>query len=205
MTDAENPLALFERLARGIRETGYSVQTQGVPPEIIRMFAEHVRDMPETGFTAAGTGRGARRKVDTRIRSDDTAWIDGDIPCGAAWIAWMSALQSYLNTELFLGLFSFESHFARYRPGTFYKKHKDAFTGEKNRVLSVVLYLNTGWGAEDGGELALFTGGETDKTAHIAIVPEAGTLVAFLSEDIPHEVRVTRRERLSVAGWFRAR
>lgn len=33
--------------------------------------------------------------------------------------------------------------------------------------------------------------------------PRAGTLVVFLSEDMPHEVLETQRERYSIAGWFR--
>ena len=35
------------------------------------------------------------------------------------------------------------------------------------------------------------------------VEPRAGTLVAFLSEKIPHEVLAATRERYSIAGWFR--
>lgn len=61
-----------------------------------------------------------------------------------------------------LGLFSFESHFAHYAPGAFYKTHVDAFKGQANRVLSVVYYLNEAWGAKDGGEMVLYSDTQPD-------------------------------------------
>lgn len=36
------------------------------------------------------------------------------------------------------------------------------------------------------------------------VLPRQGTLACFLSEDIPHEVLPPARERVSIAGWFRA-
>ena len=35
------------------------------------------------------------------------------------------------------------------------------------------------------------------------VVPRAGTLLLFMSEEIEHEVLPTRRDRASIAGWFR--
>jgi SM-20-related protein len=35
------------------------------------------------------------------------------------------------------------------------------------------------------------------------VTPELGTVVLFLSEEIPHEVLPAHRNRLGVAGWFR--
>ena len=104
--------------------------------------------------------------------------------------------------SLFLGLFSYEAHYAVYEPGGFYARHLDAFKGARNRVVSTVFYLNENWVGEDGGELAVFShDGAREPVALIA--PELGTLAIFLSEDIPHEVRLARRERYSIAGWFR--
>jgi len=37
----------------------------------------------------------------------------------------------------------------------------------------------------------------------IKVVPLFGTIVVFLSEEFPHEVLPARRDRFSVAGWFR--
>ena len=35
------------------------------------------------------------------------------------------------------------------------------------------------------------------------VLPLGGRLVVFLSEDIPHEVLPTQKERISITGWLR--
>ena len=37
----------------------------------------------------------------------------------------------------------------------------------------------------------------------IFLHPVCRTVVLFLSEEMPHEVRPARRDRYSVTGWFR--
>ena len=102
---------------------------------------------------------------------------------------------------MFLGLFSFESHFAHYRPGDYYKRHYDAFRGEANRVLSIVVYFNSGWTPKEGGELVLY---KDDKDRQgTKVIPLMGTIVVFLSEEFPHEVLKAKRDRHSIAGWYR--
>jgi SM-20-related protein len=67
-------------------------------------------------------------------------------------------------------------------------------------VLSCIVYLNDAWDARDGGALRLhLRGGARD------VLPVGGTLVAFLSDRVEHEVLAATRERLSVAAWFRRR
>jgi len=65
----------------------------------------------------------------------------------------------------------------------------------------MVTYLNSDWQPGDGGELVLYA--EDEVTEIATIEPRAGTLVLFLSEEIPHEVRPAIRDRISIAGWFR--
>jgi SM-20-related protein len=112
----------------------------------------------------------------------------------------MEMLRVGINRRLFLGLFDYECHFARYAPGSFYKKHVDAFRGRSNRVLSTVFYLNPQWGSADGGELLIYSG---DGQVEASVKPTMGTLVVFLSETVPHEVLPAARLRHSIAGWFR--
>ena len=35
------------------------------------------------------------------------------------------------------------------------------------------------------------------------VTPSFGTIVVFLSEEFPHEVLPAKRDRYSIAGWFR--
>ncbi len=67
----------------------------------------------------------------------------------------MEALRQILNRELFLGLEEYESHFALYAPGAFYRAHLDRFRDDDKRTVSVVLYLNDDWLPEHGGALRL--------------------------------------------------
>lgn len=68
-------------------------------------------------------------------------------------------------------------------------------------MLSVITYLNPAWLPTDGGELVIYND-DKDRDG-IKVVPLYGTLVIFLSEEFPHEVLPSSRDRHSVAGWFR--
>ncbi|MDH5172415.1 MAG: 2OG-Fe(II) oxygenase, partial [Gammaproteobacteria bacterium] len=39
--------------------------------------------------------------------------------------------------------------------------------------------------------------------AGIKVTPALGTVAVFLSEDFEHEVLPARRDRFSIAGWYR--
>lgn len=192
--------ALFERIAQAIEADGYVVINDGLPAYLGEALLEHLARFEQHEFALAAVGRGPDAEQNKQVRRDKIAWIEAS-QYSAAWIAWTETLQLYLNRRLFMGLFSFESHFASYEPGAFYATHMDAFRGQSNRVLSLVTYLNEDWRQEQGGELVIYqpdTGAEL-----VRVAPLYRTLVLFLSEEFPHEVKPARRTRRSVAGWFR--
>lgn len=192
---------LFESIALDLLCQGYSVQTNALPIDLQTMLHHHVMHMPEYKFDEAAVGRQQSHQQASHIRNDQIAWINGESCAGAAWLQWMQALQVYLNRRLFLGLFSFESHFAHYAPGHFYQRHFDAFKGDANRVLSTVTYLNPDWQSAQGGELIIYP--QPGAEQGVKVVPELGTLTVFLSEEFEHEVCPSSRDRYSIAGWFR--
>jgi SM-20-related protein len=157
-------------------------------------------------FHAAGIGRGALR--DAAVRGDEVLWFEDDLtwaPEAARLLSGeFSALRDAINAATFLGLQDFEGHYAVYAPGARYARHVDRFKHDSRRVVSVVLYLNDAWEAEDGGELCLYRD-PADAEPAGRVLPEAGTLVCFLSATLPHEVREARRARMSLTGWFRRR
>lgn len=202
---------LFERIASGIEARGYVVLPAALPEAVAASLLDYLTDIltdnDGSRFYAARIGRGSDQMRNQFVRRDRIYWIDERHPGSTEWLAWAERLKRYLNRRLFLGLFSFESHFSSYREGDFYRKHRDAFRGECNRVLSLVTYLNKGWEPGQGGELVLFeadseTGIDSDQEL-VTVQPGFATLVVFLSEEFPHEVRATVRERYAVAGWFR--
>ncbi|MCW8976343.1 MAG: 2OG-Fe(II) oxygenase [Sedimenticola sp.] len=193
--------SLFERIACGIEAEGYVILPTALPHQVADNLLHYLSLLEEERFHLARIGRGLDQTKNAFIRRDKIYWMENSHPNAAAWFDWTTRLKRYLNRRLFLGLFSFESHFALYTPGDFYKKHLDAFRGESNRVLTLVTYLNKGWEPDQGGELVLYA---PDEGAEITkVVPTFGTLVIFLSEEFPHEVLAADRDRYSVAGWFR--
>lgn len=191
---------LFESIASDISSQGYSIFSNAIPSDLSQSLMRQARDNSK-GFNQAGVGRQSQHTVNKAIRSDKISWIDGDTQAGHAWIHWTYELQQFLNRRLFLGLNYFESHFAHYEQGSFYKKHKDAFVGQGNRILSIVTYLNEDWSLDDGGQLVIYD--EAGKKL-AQVLPERGTIALFLSEEFPHEVLPAYRERYSIAGWYRA-
>ncbi len=166
------------------------------------LFAEVSQLAELDALAAAGIGRGSEHHLRRDIRGDAIHWLDRESLAQRRYLAAMSELQQSLNQALYLGLFEFEAHFAHYPPGSFYKTHLDSFQGRANRVVSTVLYLNPGWPADGGGEMAIYA--SRDSQREVARVrPEAGTFACFLSETVPHEVLATRLPRASIAGWFR--
>ena len=204
---SDDTTSLFESITNDIVDKGYSIRPYALPEHLAQLLLQHVTMLDEEKFKRAGVGRANDHVVNDFIRTDEICWITGNSDAGSAWIKWSESLRVYLNRHLFLGLFSFESHFAHYAKGDFYKTHTDAFKGEGNRMLSVVVYLNQYWLPDDGGELVIYdkqqsTSAVIDNSV-IKVTPNFGTIVVFLSEEFPHEVLPAKRDRYSIAGWFR--
>lgn len=192
----------FAAVADDLAAEGFSVRDDLIPNAILSPLAKHLRSLPESAFQAAGIGRQQNFGQDASVRNDRIRWLDQSHPAEAAWLEVMAYLQQFLNRQLFLGLFSYESHVARYAPGARYQKHVDAFRGEANRILSTVLYLNEDWPASNGGDLLLYAPDQPEQVLR-RIPPEFGRMCIFLSEEFPHEVLPASHSRWSIAGWFR--
>lgn len=195
---AEDQL-LFARIANDLRDKGYSLCPEAVDLALLDEMRLQLASLGAVEFKSAGIGRRHAHRMNASIRSDKISWIADESQTEQKWLNWTRKLQSFLNRRLYLGLFSFEGHFAHYEAGAFYKRHLDAFSGETTRVLSLVVYLNPDWGPADGGELVLYL----EDSDQVRVTPRLGTLVVFLSEEFEHEVLPAQRDRYSIAGWFR--
>lgn len=190
----------FDFLANALSQRGYAVLPEALPPTLASSLFLRVSALADEAFRAAGVGREGGFQLNPFVRSDQIRWMSASDPAEKAYLAWMETLRQALNQRLFMGLFDYEGHFARYQPGAFYKKHLDAFKGRSNRVLSTVFYLNPGWQESDGGQLLIY--GDANQVV-ARVTPLLGTLVVFLSDAVPHEVLAAKRTRYSIAGWFR--
>ena len=154
-----------------------------------------------TDWSQAGVGRNDEYMTKKAIRSDKIQWLQSDMgPPVSDFLQRMNDVRLEVNRHLFLGLFEYESHFAKYEQGDFYQKHVDCFRGQENRKLTTVFYLNEDWQPEHGGRLKMY---DLDDNELATLDPKAGRLVVFLSELFPHEVLPVTQQRVSIAGWFR--
>ncbi|MDE3737139.1 MULTISPECIES: 2OG-Fe(II) oxygenase [Pseudomonas] len=197
---AESPLTAL--IVDDLANQGWSHQHLVLPADLTTALAEECRARSAAGSLApASVGRGEGQQIREGVRGDRIHWLEpGQSAASDAYLALMDELRQRLNRELYLGLEDFECHFALYPPGAFYQKHLDRFRDDDRRAVSVVAYLNADWQPDQGGALRLYLAdGEHD------VQPEGGSLVVFLSAELPHEVLPANRERLSLAGWFRRR
>lgn len=193
--------ALIEQITGALQTPGYLVLDDALPTELVAGLQARVQSLAPGQMTRAGVGRQHGYQHSAALRNDHIHWLDAEHPVEAEYLAWMEQLRQGINRRLFLGLFDYECHFAVYQPGDYYKKHLDAFRGNTNRVVTTVCYLNDDWQPADGGELVVYAEhGETELTR---VLPQAGRLVVFVSEQFPHEVLPAQRPRHSIAGWFR--
>ncbi|CCQ12781.1 SM-20-related protein [Pseudoalteromonas luteoviolacea B = ATCC 29581] len=202
MLAVDLPIDPFEVIATDLYRDGISISHDVIPFDVLRALKFRLAEMNLNDFNQAGIGRNQAHETNQSIRRDKIHWLDAQQSLEKPYLDFMQSLQQYINRRLFMGLFSYECHFAHYQIGDFYKKHMDAFRGKTNRVLTTVLYLNDGWDAELGGELVVYE--PNDHNAELLrVTPSFGTLVTFLSDEFPHEVLPALRSRYSIAGWFR--
>lgn len=192
---------IFARIVSALHEYGYIILHDAFSlAQLNRLFID-IKETDQNDFYQAGVGRDQIHRKNPFVRRDRICWLDTGRVAAQPYLEWMEQLRLTINRELFLGLFDYESHYAHYPKGAFYKKHVDAFKGESIRHLSTILYLNPVWQVEDGGELVLY---DTDGVTVLeTVIPAFGTMVIFLSEDFPHEVLTAKRSRYSLTGWFR--
>lgn len=196
---------LLDNIADALADEGYWVADNALPNHLLTDLLVQFNRTQSQGFKAAGIGRQTDFQLQDTIRSDKIQWLEPTTETSAEFLQWMDSLREGINRRLYLGLFDYESHFAFYAVGAFYKKHLDVFRNTRtqgpNRVLSTVLYLNEDWQPDDGGELLIYA--EDSDYLIKKISPTFGRMVIFLSEKFPHEVLPARRERKSIAGWYR--
>lgn len=198
-----SPTTSLLHIVDDLAEQGWSVQPQFLSKSLTTALADECRKRAAHGqLSPAGVGRGNQQQISEGLRGDHIQWLEpGDSASSDAYLSLLDELRGVINQGLYLGLEDFEGHFALYPPGAFYRKHLDRFRDNDRRTVSAVLYLNEDWQAEQGGALRLYLNDGSQRD----VLPQAGTLVIFLSAELPHEVLPASRERLSLTGWLRRR
>ena len=190
----------FEPVADGLANHGYAVIDHFLNEkevESILQLDDFRQGLSE--FKKAGIGQSSSKQINERVRGDLIQWIDRTTAPRAllAYLSKIEELTLFLNQSLFLSLKDFEMHMTIYPIGSYYKRHLDQFKTNDHRKLSVICYLNQSWNDEHGGQLRMHFQNE-----YKDILPLAGRLVCFRSDQVEHEVLPATRERLSLTGWM---
>ncbi|MBA4849810.1 2OG-Fe(II) oxygenase [Emticicia sp. BO119] len=189
----------FESIISQIVERGYGILDGFLSEDEIGKLNESlVSHYQAHEFKQAGISKD--HEVMKNIRGDEILWLErGDAnEAETKFLERLEYFMSYVNYTCYLGLRSYEIHYASYPVGTFYKRHLDKFRNDSGRKLSFICYLNQGWQAVNGGELVLYL---PDKEE--TVLPLGGRLIVFESDKIEHEVLPANRERRSLTGWLR--
>ena len=191
-------IELYETITQALVDDGYIIIQNALKKDLVKKLFDFANT--EIEYKEAGISSSSSLHLDKSRRRDKIHWLDEDSGIQSEFLGFTKGLQNYLNKELYLGIDYYESHFAIYEEGDFYEKHFDAFKHTKNRVVTTVFYLNDDWQSKDGGELIIY-----DKNDNFLkkVLPKANTLVVFMSEEFPHEVKRANKKRCSIAGWFR--
>jgi SM-20-related protein len=190
---------LYESIADGLAEQGYAIIDQFLSQSEVADIVLAEFDNPTGRFRKAGIGKKTEKQINESIRGDLIQWVDRETASRpvAVYLQRLNDLIHYLNQSLFLSLRDYEVHMTAYPPGSFYKRHLDQFKKDDHRKLSVICYLNDAWKAEQGGQLRMHL-----ENGPMDVLPTAGKLVCFRSDQIEHEVLPATRERLSLTGWI---
>ena len=184
----------IDQMVEDLANNGWSCQEKVFENNFIDNILENFK---EKSLKEAGIGSG--KQCHKEIRNDSISWIERDTKSLSekSYFNFLDEVKEKLNLNLYLGIRGSEVHYAKYSSGGFYKPHMDNLHGKNNRIITLITYLNKEWVESDGGKLILhLDNGKKD------IKPVAGTVVAFLSDRILHEVSESYKVRESLTGWL---
>ena len=186
----------FEQLAN----QDYVFVDDFIPDQLYQQVQSYFQQLlDESEFSKAAIGTNQQRQIESSVRGYFIYWLDkqSDDEIINLFDLFDETLMN-LRQQLFLSISDYEFHFALYPPQTRYEKHIDQFHGKKNRVLSMLIYLNEDWKPGDGGELKIYGLGANTTL----IEPIAKRMVIFKSDTVEHEVLLTQTSRKSITGWL---
>jgi len=191
----------FEEIINGFLDSRVGVSNNFLSVKLANDLKKNLLTLyNEEALKLAGIGNDDDFIVNKKIRNDKIFWLDKNELKKSEKIFFdlIDSFVLYLNRSCFTGIKSYEFHYALFEEGAFYKKHIDQFKTHEGRAFSMIMYLNKGWVKEDKGELKIYTDTEIQ-----LISPDNQKCVFFKSNELPHEVLVTNKSRMSITGWLK--
>ena len=107
---------VLDRISAEIYQNSYVIINDFIDEEFRKALLIEQTELLDKGmFRHAAVGKGGQKQVRTEIRSDEVLWMDQEnlSPLQAAYWEKIEQIRQVLNQRCFLGLRSFEGHFAR--------------------------------------------------------------------------------------------
>lgn len=191
----------FEELITGFLEHQVGTSNQFLPLKLSNKLQKRLIELQNKSLLqSAGIGNLEKFAQDKATRSDLIYWMDKahHDPLEEEFFQFMDAFVIFLNTTCYAGIKDYEFHYALYETGSFYKRHLDQFQNNSSRAFSMIMYLNDNWQYGDGGELCIYHSDEEQ-----LITPLKGKCVFFKSDELEHEVLLSKNIRMSITGWLK--
>ncbi|MEX0883140.1 MAG: 2OG-Fe(II) oxygenase, partial [Cyclobacteriaceae bacterium] len=115
-----------DQVVSDLHDKGWAVINDYFPNDfVVKLLREQKELMHHGQYRLAGVGNGENFAIKPEIRSDKVFWLDKDLltPLQINYWEIMEELRKAINRRCYLGLKSFEAHFAMYPPGSFYLRH----------------------------------------------------------------------------------
>ena len=189
-------------LINDLTEKGWCVLEDFFPKELTLEILMDFKDkLEESEFKLSKVGRKLDKTLDLSVRNAQSTWVELSQGSVGQKILneFYNSLKEFLNESFFLSLKRFESQYAFYPHGGFYKKHIDQLKNSMHRQVTSIYYLAD---CDHGGELVIYNKNDKKKI-DFTLKPKAGSLVIFFSALIYHEVLKNEDPRYSLTSWFR--
>ncbi|WP_219222609.1 2OG-Fe(II) oxygenase [Pedobacter antarcticus] len=192
----------FQTLIDGFITDQVGISTEFFPILLAKGLRDNILQLKTDDLLKdAGTGNAQISNKDKLVRSDQIHWLDRSHEniSEQQFFILMDKFILYLNSTCYTGITGYEFHYTLYEKGSFYKTHLDQFNNNQSRKYSMIIYLNENWIPEDGGELCIH---HPEKEQQL-ISPDNRKGVFFKSNELPHEVLISHRSRMSITGWLK--
>lgn len=189
-------------LVKDLTEKGWCVLEDFFPKELTLEILMDFKDrLEDSEFKFSKVGRKLDKTLDLSVRNAQSTWVELSQGSSGQKILneFYNSLKEFLNESFFLSLKRYESQYAFYPNGGFYKKHTDQLKNSMHRQVTSIYYLAN---CDSGGELVIYNKNNKKKVDFV-FKPKAGSLVVFFSALIYHEVLKNEDPRYSLTSWFR--
>ena len=141
----------FEELILGLIDDQYGCCKNFISPSTVSGLRNNLTSLKASGnMISAGIGNKMVFQNDQLIRSDTVKWIEelSTNPFEDIYLKKIWRFIHHLNKTCSTSIKTYESHYANYALGSFYKRHIDQFKNEKGPKILNSLILKSGL---DGG------------------------------------------------------